>query len=757
MASSSAKAAAAPVSTSNPKAKGKSKPKAEMLPLDVDRQEALRQLERVKGKLTKDVQQAAAAEPKTTTKEKDTVNVEESGEEENPADSRQCRELARASEEDSEAAKDDSRAAGVSKPILSNLGVFQHNEESRASGVSEPILNILGSCYRTQITNYDQIMGLCSKYIQEGKFDHHALENVVMSLSGNQVANFGSRRQSGANGPLRWKDLPTGVRVPGHAQDIYTNPVTFSPKQYHGALDWTDWTGDRGSVNAFTARPTAIDPEIRRQLRRHRFQLPFPDKAFVADHEDCPSSEEEKESEFEEHLNSQDCKAILEPVQDANLALDEVFNIYPAPPLISVAQVCQPWLEPLVLEEKLLDQGVSSIKLSLNRDATSATAATPTLAIYFKTGRSCGRDVMINESEIMWQEENDVMAVDATPLNTLTTQELNKLMEVAHQLHRKFGHPSNRLLIKNLRARNADSKVYHFVLMVGEASGYAVIREAFRLPEDEHQNLQYLPGDLVYFRRLQHPADLPANNVVDRPRVTNWKMAERLVAEATSAVSEYAMDYDVGSDEELIPDRDMKKRGRPDERDLEEDQWDPDRLLQDVEHLPDLRKPLIPTSSNVAFMSEAEFLQARSPDRVHPLYGQLLPELAERMGIAEGQSCLGSAYGLTSAPREWYIDLTSAIKKYGGKKCHTDPCLWRLYSDDGNALVGIIGIFVDDLLFAGDEEAPEYSRFLQSMYDHSLIVESASLKMRMLDSSGSQRVQPRAVADAFVLEVMIDQ
>ena len=51
------------------------------------------------------------------------------------------------------------------------------------------------------------------------------------------------------------------------------------------------------------------------------------------------------------------------------------------------------------------------------------------------------------------------MAVDATPLNTLTTQELNKLMEVAHQLHRKFGHPSNRLLIKNLRARNADSKV----------------------------------------------------------------------------------------------------------------------------------------------------------------------------------------------------------------------------------------------------------------------------------------------------------
>ena len=142
----------------------------------------------------------------------------------------------------------------------------------------------------------------------------------------------------------------------------------------------------------------------------------------------------------------------------------------------------------------------------------------------------------LEESEVMWNEGDTVMAVDVTPLNTLTSQELEKLMGVAHQLHRKFGHPSNRLLIKNLRTRNADAKViaavsllkcdecqegkiklptpavnlertdklwsclqvdgftmklanyvHHFVLMVDEASGYSVVREAFRHHEDEHQ------------------------------------------------------------------------------------------------------------------------------------------------------------------------------------------------------------------------------------------------------------------------------
>ena len=114
---------------------------------------------------------------------------------------------------------------------------------------------------------------------------------------------------------------------------------------------------------------------------------------------------------------------------------------------------------------------------------------------------------------------------------------LQKLMEDVRKLHRRFGHPSNRLLVKNLQPRNADPMViaaasqlecdeclegrikmpspavnlertdrlwsslqvdgwdmkfngqlHHFVLLVDEASGYAVVRELFRVPDDQSRN-----------------------------------------------------------------------------------------------------------------------------------------------------------------------------------------------------------------------------------------------------------------------------
>ncbi|CAE7912341.1 unnamed protein product, partial [Symbiodinium necroappetens] len=134
--------------------------------------------------------------------------------------------------------------------------------------------------------------------------------------------------------------------------------------------------------------------------------------------------------------------------------------------------------------------------------------------------------------------EDTVFPVDTSCLNTLTSSELERLMQHVRQLHRRFGHPSNRLLVKNLLHRNADEKVvaaasqlecdeclesqikmpspavnldkceklwsclqvdgfhlrcgatiYHFLLMVDEASGFAVVREMFSHPEEDHQNM----------------------------------------------------------------------------------------------------------------------------------------------------------------------------------------------------------------------------------------------------------------------------
>ena len=56
-----------------------------------------------------------------------------------------------------------------------------------------------------------------------------------------------------------------------------------------------------------------------------------------------------------------------------------------------------------------------------------------------------------------------------------------------------------------------------------------------------------------------------------------------------------------------------------------------------------------------------------------------------------------SFYGLTSAPRAWWLDITQKLSQLGWKPIVTDQCLWCRYSDDGE-LKGVIEIHVDDFL-----------------------------------------------------------
>eukprot|EP00439_Symbiodinium_sp_Y106_P014973 s9774_g2.t1 len=1222
------------------------------------------------------------------------------------------------------------------------FGLYAHGNQfgiTRAT-VEYPVLcEFVNKCIRGWSTGEDHswtsvsILVNCKSNLHKDNHNHPVSKNVTCSVGTFQKGELWVEAVEGGEtlpGHIHWRELPDGSKAPGYVVDTYKKPFAFWPKVYHGAMKWT---GNRGSVNAYTARSiTSVDPELRRQLRRTGFQLPRREKVHLATVDDNLDSEcevlENGNMSSEEVLTAEDQRAIMEPLKVASDALEEIFSSYPATPTIRLAQVCEPWLDPERMSAELLEQGISSMKISyeqggdlashdgyvrarqllqpgtkawmwchvprgppvlfpseddrrattkakrylkvvrhlllLSRDQVckggqvawiihpksqvmtvsevrrfwnqyghgaqalnlgfcSLVATSANLMNYLNPDdhdlsriwqRLCKGIHDLEESEVMWNEGDTVMAVDVTPLNTLTSQELEKLMGVAHQLHRKFGHPSNRLLIKNLRARNADAKViaavsllkcdecqegkiklptpavnlertdklwsclqvdgftmklanyvHHFVLMVDEASGYSVVREAFRHHEDEHQNLsgnqmveilreawfayfgypeqlkmdlegahrssvlseeclshgieiiaapaehhqtisevertighvrqkievflreqnidprvaaltmvmthnslarihgfsplqwamgrdwtpgqrlieskldeqsvprtnpfgatlevrlaaeksfldhrahdmasrarnaktresvQYLPGDLVYFRRLQHPADLPANNVVDRPRLRVgrwygpgrvlasetkvdgasrrpsliiWAVAggrlkrfhasqlrhasesERLVAEATSAVSlPWTMtslsklmakgtyddearprrkqwprlkadrkrravmrqlppssrepdaptstnDAQPLSDEEMIPDPEMKKRGPPTEVPILDDDGDPEldieRLLDDVGYLPPAVDPAFRAQrraheheerpwhvrgqhpvgfvsdekvekgifsaivdmpedekgwkrmlkdpgrymakavqkgvevawnrlndSQRAAMSEAKaveldswiskqvvraacpsitaeqalkmrwiftfksagadqpgrmkakarivilgysdpslleqdtcspslsrlskmlllnaasanrwrvlsgdvktaFLQAKNPERANPLYGQPVPELAAKMQLPLGRmvELLGSAYGLTSAPREWYVDLSGTLRRCGAQRCHTDPCLWRVYAADSTTVVGIIGIFVDDLLFAGDEGAPEYTRLLQELHSH---------------------------------------
>ena len=78
------------------------------------------------------------------------------------------------------------------------------------------------------------------------------------------------------------------------------------------------------------------------------------------------------------------------------------------------------------------------------------------------------------------------------------------------------------------------------------------------------------------------------------------------------------------------------------------------------------------------------------------------PEVGYLISDSEGKPAryvhlMESFYGLTSAPRGWWLDITQKLSQLGWKPMSTDQCLWCRYSGDGE-LKGVIGIHVDDFL-----------------------------------------------------------
>ena len=133
------------------------------------------------------------------------------------------------------------------------------------------------------------------------------------------------------------------------------------------------------------------------------------------------------------------------------------------------------------------------------------------------------------------QEEEDP---DTSVLSKLTPQELQHLMETVRKLHRLCGHPNRRAMLKLLRARGASDElkaaasqlvcpdcvesqtatplarvtlereefiwktlqmdsfhfrhahtVHHFLLLLDEASSFAVVKEIMNHPEDQSENI----------------------------------------------------------------------------------------------------------------------------------------------------------------------------------------------------------------------------------------------------------------------------
>lgn len=67
-------------------------------------------------------------------------------------------------------------------------------------------------------------------------------------------------------------------------------------------------------------------------------------------------------------------------------------------------------------------------------------------------------------------------------------------------------------------------------------------------------------------------------------------------------------------------------------------------------------------------------------------------------------------YGLVQAPRCWFNDMSSKMKAQGWKCILADRCVFLLFDDETNEVIGAAGLHVDDMLLCGDESRPKFQQ-----------------------------------------------
>ena len=108
--------------------------------------------------------------------------------------------------------------------------------------------------------------------------------------------------------------------------------------------------------------------------------------------------------------------------------------------------------------------------------------------------------------------------------------------------------------------------------------------------------------------------------------------------------------------------------------------------------------------------AKSAFLQGGQTQRPRQIFIQPVAELAQSLGIPPGETALmlKAAYGLVSAPKEWFIDVCNTItNKCNMQQLRTDPCVWIKVNKAGRT-VGYFASHVDDFLISGDTADPEW-------------------------------------------------
>ena len=97
------------------------------------------------------------------------------------------------------------------------------------------------------------------------------------------------------------------------------------------------------------------------------------------------------------------------------------------------------------------------------------------------------------------------------------------------------------------------------------------------------------------------------------------------------------------------------------------------------------------------------------------MYAEPTRELREKLNLTKNQvlRLMGSVYGLRSAPRHWYLRVKRDLTNQGWRRHQLDQCVFLYY--EGEELIGLIGVYVDDFLIAGVEKDPRWQRIKKDM------------------------------------------
>ena len=109
------------------------------------------------------------------------------------------------------------------------------------------------------------------------------------------------------------------------------------------------------------------------------------------------------------------------------------------------------------------------------------------------------------------------------------------------------------------------------------------------------------------------------------------------------------------------------------------------------------------------------FLQGREYPK--ELYCVPCDEICQAMGLEKGSitRVRRGCYGLVDAPLEWYRSVSEFLDSLGLIKSWSDPCTW-LWKPQG-ILKGMISGHVDDFLFAGPKDNPQWETLIAKIQE----------------------------------------